>query len=480
MLLLTSALFVSIFSVVTPPKMAHAALAFAASSGRYGDVITFKSTGLGTAANGTSCSFTGAPTTVVTNFNGQEYKHNATGRFVVGTGPAGVGGVPYTITITCGGDSGTLLFTVIPSFIVSPPISEANNIVTVAAYGLPSGTAGPCTITDNGTIGGGIPVVQGTSAPCTIPAGSGSATGTFTVNPAATHNGNYTIYVNYSGGTFSSALAAFRKVAANTPTGVGPLLMSPHGAPPGWGTVSISGGGFTKTTVVRSCAINPTGSLDLVSDIVSPTCTIDTTGILTAGFVVGPLANTAHLGGITIVDATTSGGPFSAGSFAVNGTADPVTRIQHLAASAPGSGPAGTFVNLGPLGATTLSRLDAGACSISSNLGGVLISSYFCVIDTAGRILNATFVVSANAPGQAYTLTITGSHGDIAQVTPTFLVTPAVTVNPTRGSPPLGVLAGTPVVVSGTGFKPDTDGCKLASNLQYCRRVRIRNGHIYC
>ena len=383
-LLLTSALFVSIYSVATPPEKVYAAgLTFllSSSSGKYGDVITFKTTALaGTAPNGTSCSSTGAPTNVVTNFHGQEYNHNATGWFVVGTGPSGVGGAAYTITITCGADSGTATFTVSRSMTISPPISEASKIVTVAAYGLPSNTVGPCTITDNGT----IPVVLGSPAPCTIVALSGSATGTFTVDPLATHNGNYTIFVNYSGGSFPSADAAFRKVAADTPTGWGPLLMSPHSAPPKWGPVSITGGGFHKTGAVRNCAVSPqAGLVDLV-DVVSETCTIDANGILTAGFAVGSSALPTHTGLIQIVDATTPGGPFSAGTFTVNATAAAITTIKY------DNRPAGTFVSLG---ATKLSQLDAGACIISS-FPTVLISSYFCVIDSSGNILNATFVVS--------------------------------------------------------------------------------------
>jgi len=453
-LLLTSALFVSIYSVATPPEKVYAAgLTFllSSSSGKYGDVITFKTTALtGTAANGTSCSFTGAPTNVVTSFHGQEYKHNATGWFVVGTGPSGVGGTFYTITITCGADSGTATFTVSRSMTISPPISEANNIVTVAAYGLPSDTVGPCTITSNRT----IQVVASSPATCSIVAGSGSATGTFTVNPLAA-NGNYTIYVNYSGGTFPSADAAFRKVATDTPTGVGPLLMSPHGAPPSWGTISISGGGFHKTGAVRNCAVSPQSSLVDLVDVVSETCTIDANGILTAGFVVGSSATAGHAGEIRIVDATTGPGPFSAGTFTVNATAAAITTIK------PSSGPAGTFVSLG---ATKLSRLDAGACIISS-FPTVLISSYFCVIDSSGNILNATFVVSPNAPDQgAYTLTVTGSHGDTAGTpSPTFTVTRAITLSPTRGSPAAASLPGTPVTVSGTGFKSTDSSCALTS-----------------
>jgi len=447
-LLLTSALLVSTVSVVAPPRKAYAgalSVVFSPTSGRYGNATTFVASGA-TVADGTTCSFSGAPTSVVTSFQGKVYGGKAYGSFVVGTGPSGAGGAAYHVTITCGVDAGTADFTVNPSITISPWVGLAGNTVSVAVYGLPSDTVGPCTITSSGA----TQVVASSPQSCSL--GSGTATGTFTVNSAAS-DGTYTIYVNYSGGSTSGT---YKKVT--TPNVL--ISMYPTSAPPGWGTVSITGGGFNKPAGARSCSFNSTHAGILPpADMVSKTCTISADGTLTAGFVVASSAvGGVDTGTIYINDASTTGGPFLVGTFWVNATA------SHIPSITPSmSGVAGNIRSISNPTVTKLSRLDAGACSISS-IPTMLISSPFCVIDNSGNILNATFVVSSLAPGQNYNVTVTGSHGDTASLgAGLFAVTPAVTVNPTRGSPPVASLPGTTVTVSGTGFKTDTDGCKLNS-----------------
>jgi len=457
-LLLTSALLVSIVTVAVPPQRVHAAaLTFTlspAANGKYGDVITFTSLATAVSPDGTGCSVSGAPGNVVTSFQGQVYSAVAYGFFVVGTGPSGVGGVAYTLTITCGVDSGTATFTVNPSITISPPAGLPNNVVSVVVYGLPSDTVGPCTITSDVH----TQMVVGASAqPCTLTAGTGSATGTFTVNSGADDHA-YMITVNYSGGSWSSGASGYTKVP--NPLAANAIVMSPTNAPPGWGTVSITGGGFAKAATVRICQLSPQPTLVDLVDVVSKQCTISADGTLTASFVVGTGATNGHSGVINIVDGSTPGGPFPTAAFGVQLGASVITSItpDHDYASH-------SVISLGtPV--TRFSNLDAGACSISSNPATVLVSSPFCVIDNSGGLLLATFKVSTLAPGQTYTLSVAGKHGDKSPASVlTFLVDQAITAIPTSGSPPVAALPGTTIHISGTGFKTDTDSCTLNSTI---------------
>ena len=257
-LLLLSAVSFTLANYAVPPtpqllpKVQASALTITLSSatGVAGQVITLTTGATGTSPDGTACSLSGAPSNVVTNFQGEMFGSAAYGSFVVGTGPSNTGGTAYTLALTCGGDSGTKPFTVTPVMTFTPPAALPHTIITVTVTGLPSDTLGPCTITSSVNV---QQVVFASPQSCTIPPGSGSATGTFDVNPGAA-DGGYTITVHYSTGSFSfSGASLFTKVP--NPTVANAIAMSAAHAPPGWGTVSITGGGFVATGIAGAAQL---------------------------------------------------------------------------------------------------------------------------------------------------------------------------------------------------------------------------------
>ena len=425
-----------------------------------GNVVTFTATGASSAA-GTSCSVTGAPSNVVTNVLAEvSTGTNVFGAFTVGTGPSGPGGAGYTLTITCGPDSGTAILTVKPLLTVTPPIGFIHTLVTVTVNGFPSDATGPCTIT------GGA--VYASPQSCTI--GSGSASGTFIANPAAANGTAIPITVTVVGGvvTGSTPSSSFEPVVGNDnghPGAIPTAIMSLTSAPAGYGTISLNGGGFHLGST-RACTLSATGAALPLFSVSSPPCLISANGTLTGSFTVNPTVLTG-VDTLHITDASTptcTGGcnPFGASTFTV------VAGPGAAGAPSTANGVAGTFVTVGatvnPFGGGT-NGIDAGGCAISSS-PAALSSSSFCVTDNSGNILLASFQVSATALGQGYTLTVTGSHGDPSTASSTFTVKPAVTVvspSPFQGSPPLGALPGTTVIISGTGFEPSDTGTPACS-----------------
>jgi hypothetical protein len=231
-------------------------------------------------------------------------------------------------------------------------------------------------------------------------------------------------------------------------------------APVGFGTqdgmVSVFGGGFTAGSS-RNCQIATTPASTMIATTPAPTCTISSAGAVTGTFAVSLGAIPA---GYTIrVTDTNPAGVYADVPFTVS--------LQPDIALGLANGPAGTTVGITIL-ANPFSELDAGACTISSTPAG-LISSSVCVINAAGALVAPAtgFIVSSNAPGQLYTVTVTPVHGDKSAVD-FFTVTPAVTLDPTSGSPPIGpgppTGPATEVAVTGTGFSPtDTLGCTITS-----------------
>jgi len=124
----------------------------------------------------------------------------------------------------------------------------------------------------------------------------------------------------------------------------------------------------------------------------------------------------------------------------------------------PASGPTDTTVTL--TSSAPFAVQDAGPCTITSSPAG-LISSPTCSIDSSGN-LASSFVVSANAPGGIYSLTVTGLHGDYASTSFTVTAQIALALSPTSGSPPVDSSPGTEVTVSGVGFKP-SGACTISA-----------------
>ncbi len=449
-----------------------------------GNVVTYTATGA-TFPPTTSCSVTGAPSNVIINGanSGQvSTGNNVFGAFTVGTGPSGSGGAGYPLTITCGPDSGTATLIVKPSMTISPSIAFQHTLVTVIVNGfpndVPAGTGAPfCTITSDVHT---QQVVFSSPQPCTITSGTGSASGTFIANPGAA-NTTYTITMTVQG---SFATGTFQMVLGNdngNPGAIPTAMMSLTHAPKGYGTsggpspITITGGGFHLGSA-RFCTLTATAQPLPLFSVASPPCSIDGNGTLTASFAVSPNPGaTSAAYTIKVTDASTPTCTPLPGCnpSAISFTVDPGPSA--VGNPSPGAGIAGTYVTSFTYGPPTpnafgggTSGADAGACTITSNPSSpVLIvpGSQFCVVDNAGKVLLASFTVAGTAPnlspGPGYTIQITPSHGDTSAASVgAFQPSPVLTINPTSGSPPIGVSPGTTVTIMGTGFKAtDTGAC---------------------
>lgn len=453
MLLLTSALFVSIASVTQPPEKAHAATlilaSISATSGKYGDVILLTFTGVTpTVPDGTSCSISGPIANVVTGAVAQVFSSVVYGSFMVGNAKGNTGSTAYTITVSCTygstTDSGTTSFTVTPSVTLSPSITKASRVITVSGYGFASDANGLCTLSGTGVA---------TSLSCSI--SSGVLTGSFTSGITGT------VTVTPLTGLPGSATGGITIV-------IGPTIsLSTSSTPPGYGTtgtsyrVMIVGGGFTNGT--RSCGLTqgntaaPPGLIDATS------CSINSDGTVTASFSLSSTAPVSALYKINVTDTTYA--TTAQASFTV--TLPPVLTIGG------GSVSAGHWVTVTHT-VNVFSALDAGPCTVLSN-PSALVSSPFCLIDNSGNVWlgavkTAKFVVSANAPNllpSSYKVTIMGVHGDSSNSTtlaPTYNPAVAFAPSPVSGFAPTASLPGTTVTIHGTGWNITDTTCTIASN----------------
>jgi len=465
-LLLTSALLVSIYSVATPPKQAHAGtLTFgtiSSASGVYGDWIFLTFTGVtATTPDGTSCQITGPVTNVVTGAVARVYSSVVYGSFKVGSGPGNTGSTAYTITVSCTygstTDTGTTTFQVLPSITVSPPVSITGRTFTVSGFGFASDALASCNM---GSSGGVLTVVTA----CTI--SNGAATGSFTLAAAAAV---YLITVTSS--VAPPATTNLRIVAAPA------IYLSPTKTPPGYGLagtslrVIVTGGGFATGASPRPCLLvqTPVGPPPPAGLIAGSSCSINADGTVAASFAVSA---TAVASAAYTIDVTDPPAIATATSPAFEVTVPPA--VMSLTA---GPGIAGTPLTI-TQGAVTVpfSTLDAGPCTISGSLVSTTDPS-FCLIDNTGLLwlgaaLQARFVVSGTVPGGvAYNVIVVGLHGDATAAFGAYTVNPAAKVaSPTTGtppkgygSPPLGSLPGTTVVVSGTGFLSTDTSCTIVT-----------------
>lgn len=468
------------------------AVTFTPNHGQSGDGIIVSATGA-TVSAGTVCTITGngvggmpiSPGSVIAQvFNDPPLKVH--GFFRVGNGPAGAGGGPLSVTVTCGADSGSQPFIVDPLLVLSASIAlrpAGTSVITFQGFGYPQDSNGACSVTDNGA----PMVTAGPPAPtCTVTAGSVSGSFTLTGIPIFSPP-SYTITVTAN----TAATANFFLTGGVNPQriSIDPALtkgLGPTHAPKGYGTagtgVTITGGGFGANDL---CTLSPAPGLVMVS----PSCSIDSSGKLTASFAVGLTSTVGGPYTVTVTDTTAAISVSCTGAGCVFGggpgfTVDPSPTITIAPGSGIGGpGGTGTLVTitqaLNQWGSTTSPQVDTGPCSIISNPGpSTLIGGYsFCLIDTSGNLLTlpkALFTVSDSAPGQLYTVTVVGLHGDPAIPAQPFTVNPnipggAAGLSPSFGSPPLAGASpptGTLVTLHGTGFSPLDTGspqCTISS-----------------
>ncbi len=457
------------------------------ASGNASSVILVEATGV-TASAGTTCTLSSSPVNVIGSQSVQVFQDQEEGLplvlrvhgyfTVISSGPSPAGGGASTVTLTCGPDTGTASFSYLPSITISAPVANhtAGSFITITGTGFPSDASG-CGLSSSpaGLINAG-------NATCNIPLGSGTLSATqFNVNTGAASN-NYTVTVTSNSGAISAS-ATFRNwyewhqgiaaVAVSVfPSGLSsgytPGPYSPT-VPLGYGTVYVFGSGFHNYNPV--CTLTPSAGLIFSSN----TCTIDSRGFVTGSFVVDS-SSTPGSSPFLITVSELVGGIVASTNQKFVVTQRP-TLVLHGTTWYDGS--AGKTINA-TIQTNPFSPLDGGSCSFSSNPGS-LISSSLCLINPFNGTIalygadatnssvssGARFTVSGFAPGETYTVTITGSHGDSTLPSTyytSFTVIPAVSASPLQGSPPLPALAGTTISVSGTGYSP-TDTNTIACSI---------------
>ncbi|MGB9022992.1 MAG: hypothetical protein WCC94_06095, partial [Candidatus Bathyarchaeia archaeon] len=242
--------------------------------GSSGDVILVSATGVTPLTpDGTSCTITGPVGNLVTGAVAQVFTLIVYGSFVVGNAVGNTGSITYTITVTCGTDSGTTNFTLLPRVTLSPPITVTGRVITVSGVGFASDATGSCTL-----LGGAPNVVN---APTTCSISNGVLTGSFT-----------------SGITGTVTVVPLAGNAGNVPTitivAVATISLSPTSTPPGYGSagtsyrVIVTGGGFATGTGTRSCSL--TQSAGPVGLLAGTSCSLNAYGTVTASFAVSTTA----------------------------------------------------------------------------------------------------------------------------------------------------------------------------------------------
>jgi hypothetical protein len=223
--------------------------------------------------------------------------------------------------------------------------------------------------------------------------------------------------------------------------------------------VTIFGTGFSSLDSTTNCAVSitstaPPGGGALYDS--TPTCTMTTVGGWNQ-----PLALFTVSAAATIATAYTLRITGSTGDYA--DTSIPFTaRNSPTLVLSPGPYTAGTIVTVTTPAPPLFSAIDVGACSSLLSGPGGLIGSSSCAIDGTGHLVGTFFIISNTAAGQLYTITVTGSKGDYGSTT----LTPAASVklNPTSGVPPVTgprPAPGTEVTVSGSGFSLGDSGCTI-------------------
>ena len=460
-LLLTSALFVSISSLAIPPPVYAAGVTFDTFlpvTGPVGTVVSFTAHAT---LPVTSCSLSAnSPFLFSPSYSSVGFC------FVSGDG-TGIGaitgsfrvrtqteissytpfpGEAYTVTISAYGvnpvQTQTNTFTLIASLgfaltnyvgtsWTSPLTVIETQTVYIHGWGFDAGSSG-CSY-------GGLPP-GATTLTCSV--NGGEMSGGF-IAPAGSAPGSpYTITITGNSGSGDHASGDVTIVT-------GPAIyVNPSSGSTGL-LVTITGIGFNpsdSSTCSVSYTVAPAASGPLYST--TPTCTMSLVGSWMQPTVSFTLAATATVGSLYTLKVTGSTGDFASDLIIGFTPSNPPA----LTLSA---GPyyAGTVITVT---SATFSPLDVGPCRSFTFSPVGLASLSSCAIDSTGSLVGTFLVVSSTAPGGPtlpYTITITGTRGDSGQTT--LVVSPQIMVTPTTGSPPVGGSPGaaaTEVTVTGTGF----------------------------
>ncbi|MGD0688929.1 MAG: hypothetical protein ABSA50_04075 [Candidatus Bathyarchaeia archaeon] len=439
LLLLLATAFILVFSTVQIPVSA-VQISLSPPNGPIATPVTVSGSAFSALDN--SCTITSGTSGLIAPGYGCSItlgSGTVSGTFSVGPG-IGPGGYTVTVTGFASGvqkDSASSTFTVLqPTITLTPQSGPTGTVVNVKSGGVKFsvGETG-CSITS-------LPASLTNPPPSACSVSSGTVTGQFQVNGAATP-GSYEVDVT---GTSSGAIASaiFTVTSGATVISVTPTDGPIHTQ------VKLQGSGFTS--IDTSCQI--TASLaNLIAASPAPTCSMGS-GKMTGTFYVG-VAVVANTGAVITVTGT-PGGDSASVAFTVDGS--PVIGF-----TPPSPAPTGTTVVVGITGGQFSSgdTITTPTCTISASPGG-LFSSSACAIGSGGTVLSGTFFVVANvASGSTYTVTVKGTLGDFASATFTVAPPPsgaAIYLNPSDGP------VGTAVTVTGTGFPSQDPTCTLTSS----------------
>ena len=415
----------AIFNVATGPS-----ITLSPASGKVGISVIVNGTNF--LPTDTSCTIT-SPTSGSIILDGACAISAGTGKpeasFLVGSVPAG----QYTIEIDGNqGDSAQALFSVTtgPTLTLSPGSGRIGTHVLVNGTGfLPTDTS--CTITSPTS---GFILV----AACSIQAGSGIISGSFTVGNVPP--GQYVVEVDGSPG------ADFAQAVFNVTVGA-QITLSPGTARPGIAVI-VNGTGFLPTD--SSCTILSPGTSAVLTG--SSACAIQLgTGVIQGSFIVGNVQP-----GQYVIQVQGDQADFA--QAVLNVTGGPSITITPIA------GTIGTTISVHGAGFLTTDQ----SCSISSTStpNPVLAGSSACAITVGTGIVTGSFIIG-DVPAGEYVIEITAcsgnngcapSAGDFAQAVLTVSLGAAtLTLFPSSAA------EDTTVTLTGTGLSSSDTACSVES-----------------
>jgi hypothetical protein len=313
-----------------------------------------------------------------------------------------------------------------PSITISPTSGPPGTSITVTGSGFNVGASGFVwfDIDGDGVLDLGEPSVSVTAS------ATGTFTATLTVPTVPFQAAGYNIRADVPSGGPVEASATFLVTPA--------ISLSPTSGPPGT-TVTVSGSGFAASVSgVVWFDSNNNGALD--SGEPSASVTTGPLGTFTATLTVPTVA----AGTYNIRADVPSGGP-------VEASATFTVLIPSITVS-PTSGPPGTSVSIS---GTDFIPGASGFVWFDIDGDGVLDPGEPSVSVTASA--TGTFTATLTVPtvpfqAAGYNIRADVPSGGPVEASATFLVTPAISLSPTSGSP------GTIVTVSGSGFAAGASG----------------------
>src|SRR5208282_629150 len=367
-----------------------ATLVLTPNSGPVLTAVTMTGSGFNTADVGACSSTLSTPSNIVA---APTCTINSGGQLTTSSFTVSSGATPGTYVVTVkgsSGDTGAATFTVttnLPTITLTPNAGAPSTGVTVTGSGFNSADVGSCTSVLS------TPTNIVTASTCSITA-SGQLTGSsFTVSITATP-GTYVVTVKGSSGDIASANFVV----------IGPEIALSPASGPGSTIVIVSGSQFSLADSACTISSSPAGLFT------TSTCTIVNGKISAASFTV---ATTAPLGPYVVKVTGTAAGDsataaFSVSPFSPSIAVNPDVASDGQTVSIAGSGFSTADTTCTVTAVTPLTILSVftsvPACTISPAASGKITIPVATILNGAG----------APPPG-TYTITVSGSSGDLAE-----------------------------------------------------------------